>query len=249
MDRRSAHTDPQRWSPVRDSPSRPPRRERAPPQHRIAPSVVPPPKGRSLAHSPWRMREWSVAGSLRLDPRRARLVWDVRAGRSAPHRRALRDRWGRATPPDRPLPRMRTTAFPRATLLSFLWRRGVLDTRAGPARTPRTLPRGPRAAAGLPRRGAIWLRDRRARRRPVRRLPPHRASPRTPAPGSSRPARRDARRHRRGRHSALVLGLRPRGERVMRPVYVAGVGIHPFGRFADLTVTTLGARAVRAALA
>ncbi len=35
----------------------------------------------------------------------------------------------------------------------------------------------------------------------------------------------------------------------MRPVFVAGVGIHPFGRFADRTVTALGAHAVRAALA
>jgi acetyl-CoA acetyltransferase len=35
----------------------------------------------------------------------------------------------------------------------------------------------------------------------------------------------------------------------VRPVYVAGVGIHPFGRFADRTVTALGAEAVRGALA
>jgi len=35
----------------------------------------------------------------------------------------------------------------------------------------------------------------------------------------------------------------------MRPVYVTGVGLHPFGRFADSTVTALGAAAVRAALA
>jgi acetyl-CoA acetyltransferase len=35
----------------------------------------------------------------------------------------------------------------------------------------------------------------------------------------------------------------------VRPVFVAGVGIHPFGRFADRTVTALGAHAVRAALA
>jgi acetyl-CoA acetyltransferase len=35
----------------------------------------------------------------------------------------------------------------------------------------------------------------------------------------------------------------------VRPVYVAGVGIHAFGRFADRTVTQLGAHAVRAALA
>jgi acetyl-CoA acetyltransferase len=34
-----------------------------------------------------------------------------------------------------------------------------------------------------------------------------------------------------------------------RPVYVAGVGIHPFGRFPDLDVTRLGVSAVRAALA
>ncbi|MBM4268796.1 MAG: thiolase family protein [Deltaproteobacteria bacterium] len=34
-----------------------------------------------------------------------------------------------------------------------------------------------------------------------------------------------------------------------RPVYVAGVGIHPFGRFPDLDVTRLGMSAVRAALA
>jgi len=35
----------------------------------------------------------------------------------------------------------------------------------------------------------------------------------------------------------------------MRPVYVGGVGIHAFGRFADKTVTALGCEAVRAALA
>jgi acetyl-CoA acetyltransferase len=35
----------------------------------------------------------------------------------------------------------------------------------------------------------------------------------------------------------------------VRPVFVAGVGLHPFGRFADRTVTALGAHAVRAALA
>jgi acetyl-CoA acetyltransferase len=34
----------------------------------------------------------------------------------------------------------------------------------------------------------------------------------------------------------------------MRPVYVAGVGLHPFGRFADRNLTDLGADAVRAAL-
>jgi acetyl-CoA acetyltransferase len=35
----------------------------------------------------------------------------------------------------------------------------------------------------------------------------------------------------------------------VRAVYVAGVGIHPFGRFADLSLTALGIEAVRAALA
>jgi acetyl-CoA acetyltransferase len=35
----------------------------------------------------------------------------------------------------------------------------------------------------------------------------------------------------------------------MRPVYVAGVGLHTFGRFPDQSITTLGAHAVRAALA
>jgi acetyl-CoA acetyltransferase len=35
----------------------------------------------------------------------------------------------------------------------------------------------------------------------------------------------------------------------VRPVFVAGVGMHPFGRFADRTVTALGVHAVRAALA
>jgi acetyl-CoA acetyltransferase len=35
----------------------------------------------------------------------------------------------------------------------------------------------------------------------------------------------------------------------VRPVYVAGVGIHPFGRFPDKTVTALGAEAVHAAMA
>ncbi len=35
----------------------------------------------------------------------------------------------------------------------------------------------------------------------------------------------------------------------MRPVYVAGVGLHPFGRFADRSLTALGCEAVRLALA
>ena len=35
----------------------------------------------------------------------------------------------------------------------------------------------------------------------------------------------------------------------MRPVYVAGVGLHPFGRFAEKSLTALGTHAVRAALA
>jgi acetyl-CoA acetyltransferase len=35
----------------------------------------------------------------------------------------------------------------------------------------------------------------------------------------------------------------------VRPAYVRGVGLHPFGRFADRTLTALGAHAVRAALA
>jgi acetyl-CoA acetyltransferase len=35
----------------------------------------------------------------------------------------------------------------------------------------------------------------------------------------------------------------------VRAVYVAGVGLHPFGRFADRTLTALGAHAVQAALA
>jgi len=34
----------------------------------------------------------------------------------------------------------------------------------------------------------------------------------------------------------------------VRPVYIAGVGLHPFGRFTDQSVTALGAHAVRAAL-
>ena len=34
----------------------------------------------------------------------------------------------------------------------------------------------------------------------------------------------------------------------MRPVYIAGVGIHPFGRFDGKTVTDLGVAAVRMAL-
>src|SRR2546426_10958939 len=35
----------------------------------------------------------------------------------------------------------------------------------------------------------------------------------------------------------------------MRPVYVAGVGLHPFGRFAEKSLTALGMHAVREALA
>ena len=34
----------------------------------------------------------------------------------------------------------------------------------------------------------------------------------------------------------------------MRPVYITGVGLHPFGRFPDLGLTALGVEAVRAAL-
>jgi acetyl-CoA acetyltransferase len=34
----------------------------------------------------------------------------------------------------------------------------------------------------------------------------------------------------------------------MRPVYVRGIGLHPFGRFADRSLTQIGAAAVRAAL-
>jgi acetyl-CoA acetyltransferase len=34
----------------------------------------------------------------------------------------------------------------------------------------------------------------------------------------------------------------------MRPVWIAGVGLHPFGRFTDKTVTALGVHAVQAAL-
>ena len=34
----------------------------------------------------------------------------------------------------------------------------------------------------------------------------------------------------------------------MRPVYVSGVGLHPFGRFPDRSVTALGVDAVRHAL-
>ena len=35
----------------------------------------------------------------------------------------------------------------------------------------------------------------------------------------------------------------------MRSVYVRGVGLHPFGRFPERTLTQIGAHAVRAALA
>src|SRR2546429_9361921 len=35
----------------------------------------------------------------------------------------------------------------------------------------------------------------------------------------------------------------------MRPVYVAGVGLHAFGRFAEKSLTALGMHAVREALA
>src|SRR5207247_2624356 len=44
-----------------------------------------------------------------------------------------------------------------------------------------------------------------------------------------------------------LLRLSSRGS--MRPVYVAGVGLHPFGRFAEKSLTALGTHAVRAALA
>jgi acetyl-CoA acetyltransferase len=35
----------------------------------------------------------------------------------------------------------------------------------------------------------------------------------------------------------------------LRPVYVAGTGLHPFGRFEGKSLTAIGAEAVRAALA
>jgi len=35
----------------------------------------------------------------------------------------------------------------------------------------------------------------------------------------------------------------------MRPVYVVGTGLHPFGRFPDRSLTTIGVDAVRSALA
>ena len=54
--------------------------------------------------------------------------------------------------------------------------------------------------------------------------------------------------HRRRRHAGGLVRLRT-GLGVMRPVYVAGVGLHPFGRFADRGLTALGVDAVRAALA
>src|SRR5206468_2585435 len=48
-------------------------------------------------------------------------------------------------------------------------------------------------------------------------------------------------------HGRPLLRLSSRGS--MRPVYVAGVGLHPFGRFAEKSLTALGTHAVRAALA
>src|SRR5205807_2979396 len=54
--------------------------------------------------------------------------------------------------------------------------------------------------------------------------------------------------HRRRRHAGRDLHVRPGGQLVTRSVEIAGIGIHPSGRFEDRTVTELGVTAVREAL-
>src|SRR6266571_5895857 len=92
--------------------------------------------------------------------------------------------------------------------------------------------------------------ERRRRGRPcraARHRTAHRVAPRAPAARARAAPRGRAALHRRRRHGRPLLRLSSRGS--MRPVYVAGVGLHPFGRFAEKCLTALGTHAVRAALA
>src|SRR5262249_33581024 len=77
-----------------------------------------------------------------------------------------------------------------------------------------------------------------------------RAPGRGPCARASRASRhardRPALHRRRGSNGHLVCLRSCRS--IMRPVYVAGVGLHPFGRFADRGLTALGVEAVRTAL-
>ena len=70
--------------------------------------------------------------------------------------------------------------------------------------------------------------------------PPHRHPPHRGGPGGARLRPTDDARRRRAARRSGDVGVR---------VEVAGVGIHPFGRFDDLTNTDMGVHAVRAALA
>src|SRR5262249_49080997 len=119
----------------------------------------------------------------------------------------------------------------------------------GPAAS---LHRGGEPSARLPRSAAVRLRRRGAQGGPACDHAPD--GERSGAP-ASRP-RGDAR-HRTALHrrrwdpgAGLRVRTRPGGGRdLMRPVYVTGVGLHPFGRFADHSLTALGVTAVRSALA
>src|SRR5262249_4267406 len=128
-------------------------------------------------------------------------------------------------------------------------RSGRTDSDFGRTRGPiAALHRRRQPPARLPRSRSVWVRRGRARRG---RSPGHHAAHRgrsaAPASRASRHARdRTAIHRRRGRGSHVVRLRSRRG--VMRPVYVAGVGLHPFGRFADRGLTALGVEAVRAAL-
>src|SRR5262249_8004795 len=173
-----------------------------------------------------------------------------------------------ATTPDRPSPLRRGpgwSAAPRRAL-SFVrgspfsshadvsvLRRGERDRDFGRTRgLPQALHGGVEPAAGVPRSGAVRLRCRRARRWTARDHATDRIRSVTPAAGPRRAARHRAALRRRRRHARPVVRLRARSDAhpdAMRPVYVTGVGLHPFGRFADRSLTALGVVAVRDALA
>src|SRR5262249_45633062 len=95
---------------------------------------------------------------------------------------------------------------------------------------------------------ALWLRRGRAHRhRPRGDRAAHAGGPGAAAPRAACHARHRAAVRGRRRHAGSHLRLRVDGG-AMRAAYVAGVGIHPFGRFPDRSLTALGVEAVRAAL-
>ena len=139
-----------------------------------------------------------------------------------------------------PVRQLRTDLFPRSDTCP-----------TAPPRTPSRsschagaavgLDGGHRAAARLRRRGP--LRDR--RRRAARGHPGHHAPDRERpggarrGPGDGAPRRAAA--HRRRGQRRRDLRLRPGGRRVSC-VVVAGVGMHPFGRFDGVSTTDMGVR-------